>query len=126
MLNFSVLGRGATFAQRSIYVDYDKDQGERSYLSSLIKNKFPDLEVQIAGETGIDIFPNGKDKSQVLDYFLPSEELATIHFFGDKMEQGGNDKPLVDAIINRWQGDYKIHKVSNWTETFNVLKTTVI
>lgn len=126
MVNFSVVGRGATFPQRKTYHEYDLENQERYNFAQLIKNKFKDLEVQVAGETGIDIFPLGKDKSQIIEYFLPSDELSTIHFFGDKLQDGGNDKPLADVIVNQWKGDYKLHPVNNWEQTFSILKSTVI
>lgn len=125
MINFSVLGRNASFPERKKYHEYDLQNNERFKIAEEIKSKFPDIEAQVAGETGIDIFPKGKDKSQIIDFFLPSDELSTIIFFGDKMTPGGNDRPLVDAITTHWKGDYKIHPVDNWEQTFTVLKTTV-
>ena len=58
-------------------------------IADRIKNQFPDLNVQIGGQTGLDI--SDSDKSQIIKYFNYRDE---IHFFGDMMEEGQNDYPL--------------------------------
>ena len=58
-------------------------------MSDRIKSEFPDLNIQIGGETGLDI--SDSDKSQILTDFNPEDE---IHFFGDMMLEGQNDYPL--------------------------------
>lgn len=68
----------------------------------------------IGGETGIDIYPIGNDKSQILDDF---NEDDNIHFFGDKMDFGGNDYPL--AQKNKCGTN---HHVKNWEETYKILR----
>ena len=53
--------------------------------------KFPDITATVGGETGIDIYNKGADKSQILDDFNNDDK---IYFFGDKVSPGGNDWPL--------------------------------
>lgn len=110
LCNFSVVGRGANYDQRKAYVHYDTAINERENLAQLITSKFPRLEATVAGETGIDIYLKGKDKSQIADNIKP------FIFFGDKTDFGGNDH-TISLVAD------KVHTVSSWEETFNILKT---
>jgi len=122
MVNFSVVGRGCTPAQRSAYIAFDKRERERLYFAQTINKNFPDLVASVAGETGIDIFPKGKDKAQVLDYFKENSQYVTLHFFGDKMRSNGNDRPLADAIKKEYNGEHVIVPVLDWNDTFDWLQ----
>lgn len=110
LCNFSIVGRGANHDQRTTYVRYDSVINERENLAKLITAKFPRLEATVAGETGIDIYLKGKDKSQIADGIKP------FIFFGDKTDFGGNDH-TISLVAD------KVHTVSSWEETFNILKT---
>ena len=111
-INFSILGRGEdSMKYRKEYVKWDINTTERILMSDRIKSEFPDLNIQIGGQTGLDISDN--DKSQILRDFNPEDELV---FFGDMMKEGQNDYPLAQAIdklggtnysVNRWQDTYK-------------------
>ena len=89
-INFSILGRGegVNLPDREEYVKWDRNTGERILIADRLKNQFPDLNVQIGGQTGLDISDN--DKSQILRDFNPEDELV---FFGDMMKEGQNDYP---------------------------------
>jgi phosphomannomutase len=117
-VNFSIVGRGATVEQRLMYKYYDEKSEERVTLASNIRRLFPDLSVTVGGETGIDIAPKGHDKSQILQDF---ETYDTITFFGDKTRRGGNDYSIAHAIITKNLGD--VHDVSDYNETWNILKS---
>ena len=111
-INFSILGRGEdSIKYRKEYVKWDINTTERILMVDRIKSEFPDLNIQIGGQTGLDISDN--DKSQILRDFNPEDELV---FFGDMMKEGQNDYPLAQAIdklggtnysVNRWQDTYK-------------------
>ena len=94
-VNFSILGRGTgvDLSSREEYVKWDRNTGERKDIADRLKNEFPELNVQIGGQTGLDI-SNG-DKSQILRDFNPNDEL---HFFGDMMNEGENDYPLAKTV----------------------------
>ena len=118
-INFSILGRGEdNMKYRSEYVAWDKDAEERDKLAQNIRRLFPDLSVTVGGETGLDISQKGHDKSQILQDF---ETHDTITFFGDKTYAGGNDHSIAYAIINQKLG--KVHQVSNYNETWEILKS---
>ena len=106
--NFSVVGRNATHHERQLYVSYDEKTDERNVYAALIKEKFPELDATVAGETGIDIHLLGMDKSQVAKLIDP------FVFFGDKIYPGGNDYTIAQLAT-------KQYSVANWQETFLIL-----
>ena len=114
-INFSILGRGTgvDLASREEYVKWDRNTGERIAIADRIKNQFPDLNVQIGGQTGLDI--SDGDKSQILRDFNPNDEL---HFFGDMMNEGENDYPLAKAVEE--MGGYT-HHVRDFRHTWSIL-----
>lgn len=115
-LNFSVVGRNATPEQREHYKKFDASFLHRKDMVYLLSNKFPDISFQIGGETGIDIFPRGADKRQVIKY-LPEAE---IYFFGDAVHDYGNDQPLASAVYKR---NGFVFGVKDWRETMELLKS---
>lgn len=109
MVNFSIVGRNATFDNRQDYILWDNLSYEREIIKSCLEDRFDDLEVTLGGETGLDIYPKGKDKSQVADLIKP------FIFFGDRIEEGGNDLTIAQrAIIS--------HNVNGWKDTYSILK----
>ena len=111
-VNFSILGRGSTcFVEREEYMIWDKNTNERAENARRLKIKFPDLEVNIGGQTGLDLGAPGSNKSQILRDFRDEHEL---YFFGDMMEEGQNDYALAKAVQDR--GGYS-HCVKDWQDT---------
>ena len=111
-VNFSILGRANTcFVEREEYVKWDEMTGERREIARRLRLKFPELEVQIGGQTGLDLAPLGKNKSQILRDFETNDEL---HFFGDMMEEGQNDYALAKAVEEK--GGFHYH-VKDWMDT---------
>ena len=109
-INFSILGRGeGNMEGRDEYVKWDINTSERISMADRIKTQFPDLNVQIGGQTGLDI--SDSDKSQIIKYFNFDDDL---HFFGDMMERGQNDYPLAEAVKERLG---KTYQVKDWEET---------
>ena len=114
-INFSILGRGANWTEREVYKEWDKDEHERVSIARRFNERFPDLYATVGGQTGLDIAPLGRDKSQILRDFTDDDEL---HFFGDRMEEGGNDYSLAEAIKKR--GGYA-HSVNTYKDTWNLI-----
>ena len=115
MVNFSIVGRGATLAERKMYVEWDKQNRERESIALQINMEFDDITATVGGETGIDIHPTGADKSQILKDF---DEKDVIYFFGDKMSEGGNDYPLGKKL----KSPSKSFHIKDWKDTWNKLK----
>ena len=114
-INFSILGRGVdSMKYRKEYVKWDINTTERILMSDRIKSEFPDLNIQIGGQTGLDI--SDSDKSQILRDFNSEDELV---FFGDMMKEGQNDYPLAVAVDKRGGTNYT---VGSWQETYKKLK----
>jgi len=114
-INFSILGRGVnSMKYRKEYVKWDINTTERILMSDRIKTEFPDLNIQIGGQTGLDI--SDSDKSQILRDFNSEDELV---FFGDMMKKGENDYPLAVAVDKRGGTNYT---VGSWQETYKKLK----
>jgi len=99
---------------RKEYVKWDINTTERTLMSDRIRSEFPDLNIQIGGQTGLDI--SDSDKSQILRDFNPEDELV---FFGDMMKEGQNDYPLAEAVDKRGGTNYN---VSSWQETYSKLR----
>ena len=115
-VNFTILGRAEDpFIGRDRYVEWDRQTNERQDIAERIRNQFPNLTVAVGGQTGLDIGPIGSDKSQILRDFNEDDEL---YFFGDRMEPGGNDHSLGEAVKDL--GGYT-YKVDGWEETRSVI-----
>lgn len=109
LVNFSIIGRNCDDEQRKKYFEWDKKNKERKEICKKLREKYPDLSFEIGGEISIDIYPKGKDKSQILQYL----DEYTIYFFGDGIEPYKNDWSLAQALT----GDSKSFKVKDWQDT---------
>ncbi|MCF2141358.1 MAG: HAD-IIB family hydrolase [Candidatus Lokiarchaeota archaeon] len=114
MINFSIVGRACTLEQRKAYNLYDQEHHERAHLRQIIMEQFPEIEVSIGGQISIDIYPVGKNKSQII-----SKINGPIHFFGDKTMEGGNDYDLAKELL---RPPHKVTQVNNWEETMRILQ----
>ena len=101
MVNISPIGRNASLAERNEFVNYDKVHNIRRDFVNVLKKEFPDygLTYSIGGQLSFDVFPHGWDKTYCLKHVEAEKTLpggsgvdyTTIHFFGDKAFEGGND-----------------------------------
>ncbi|KAF2474501.1 phosphomannomutase-like protein [Lindgomyces ingoldianus] len=99
MINVSPIGRNASTAERNAYNAYDIEHNIRPTMVEAIKAAFPDfgLTYSIGGQISFDVFPTGWDKRFCLKHVEAEKdrpdgvEYTTIHFFGDKAFEGGND-----------------------------------
>ena len=114
-VNFSIVGRGANMTERLVYSDWDDIKKEREGIATRFNDKFPELHAFVGGVTGVDISNKGSDKSQIIRDFKDGD----VVFFGDRMEEGGNDRPLADAITDNKLG--MVVTVTDWKDTWNKL-----
>ena len=112
-INFSIVGRNCTLGERKLYVKHDLENRERESIAYQINLEFPDITATVGGETGIDIYRKGGDKSQILEDFNKDDK---IFFFGDKMEPGGNDWPLAAKLDAK-----RCYNVNGWRDTWERL-----
>ena len=123
MVNFSIVGRNCTQEQREHFFKWDNERGERKKISTFLKHKFKDLDAVLGGQISIDIYPKGKDKSQILD-IIEQERLVKPDeyiFIGDRTEKGGNDYPLALLMDNTDNCDF--YQTDCWKETQQILES---
>ncbi len=116
MLAFSLLGDDATSEERLAYRQFDAQARVRQRLADRVMRDFPSLSAQVAGDTSVDLFPRGKDKSQVLDHIA-----QPVYFFADRTAPGGNDHSLAQALHARNDGS-RVFAVDNWEHTWSLLR----
>ena len=94
MLNISPIGRNCSQEERMAFYEYDKTHKIRETMVKKLEAEFGDkfnLQFSIGGQISIDCFIKGWDKRFCLKYIDPN---ATVHFFGDKTDPGGNDHEI--------------------------------
>lgn len=128
MINVSPIGRNASTQERHDYEKYDKEAGIRTTFVEKLREKFGDLgegkklTFSIGGQISFDVFPQGWDKTYCLQHLEKEAkrpggvEYTTIHFFGDKTFEGGNDYEIYTD--SRTIG----HSVTNPNDTMEELK----
>ena len=109
--NFSLVGRNANWKQREDYALWDQFNRGRETVAMYYNNEFSDSVAQVAGQTSIDIFKVGCDKSQAV-----REQQGTTIYFGDHCHPGGNDYSSAMAST-------EFHHISHgYKETWKILK----
>ena len=115
-VNFSILGRGKDpSVGRAEYMKWDKERLEREDIAGRLRNAFPNLSVALGGQTGLDIAPKGGGKEQILRDFD-----GDVIFYGDKMDEGGNDYTLAHEIRERNLGT--TYHVYDYKHTWELLQ----
>ena len=113
--NFSICGRNADWDQRARYVEWEEHNKARHIVAMAYNEMFEESEALVAGETSIDIFALGKDKSQVTKLYKD-----TTIYFGDKCFQGGNDWSAAKIATKYYQID------RGYKQTWEILKKRYI
>ncbi len=98
MLNVSVVGRNASSSDRQSYFEWDQREGERRKFIEKFLETFSDYEASAGGQISIDVAPKGWNKSKALSVIKEDLPGHPITFFGDRMDAGGNDYPLAEAL----------------------------
>ena len=101
-VNICIIGRSPSMTkeQRIAFDAADARVGIRRKFLQDMEAKFGtstpyNLVFSIGGQIGIDCAPKGWDKTFCLQ-FIDSEEYDTVHFFGDKTQEGGGDYELFE------------------------------
>lgn len=108
LANWSPVGRACARPERQQFYEWDCRHHYRAELAQRLEAAFPELQATVAGETGIDIYPRGWDKSQISDRVRPFD------FFGDKCGPGGNDETIARRAQQVWE-------VTSWRDTRQAL-----
>lgn len=125
MLCLTLCGLGANKENRAKYIAHDQHQGERKKIQARLLKKFGDkIEVAIGGQTSIDMSMKGSDKAQILPLLRQYFSTQPIIFFGDRIEEGGNDLPLATALQQESEKNIII-PVKNPEDTFRKLQEII-
>ena len=94
---------------------WDPDNNKKMAICALVAPKIPDFEVRSAGLTSIDVTMPGVDKAYGIQKLIDETGIALedILFFGDRIQEGGNDYPVkamgVDSIgIHNWENTTQV------------------
>lgn len=98
-VTFSALGQQAPVDAKSAW---DPDGRKKESLRAYAAERLPDLEVRSGGSTSVDITRKGIDKAYGARRLMEILGLTTedILFFGDRLDEGGNDRPVADLGID--------------------------
>ncbi|KAL2165159.1 hypothetical protein VTH06DRAFT_455 [Thermothelomyces fergusii] len=124
MINVSPIGRNASVSERNEFEKYDREHGVRKAFVEKLRERFGHLGLtfSIGGQISFDVFPKGWDKTYCLQHIENEAKrpggvhYTTIHFFGDKTFEGGNDYEIYNDP--RTIG----HSVTGPQDTINELK----
>ncbi|MFC0315227.1 HAD-IIB family hydrolase [Gordonia phosphorivorans] len=109
-ITFSALGQSAPVDAKTAW---DPDGRKKESLRAYAAERLPDLEVRSGGSTSVDITAKGIDKAYGARRLMEILGLSTddILFFGDRLDEGGNDRPVMDLGIDSipvhgWEDTY--------------------
>ena len=96
LIYISPTGMQATEFERNFFVELDKKKNLRKNLLEQLRliDKNNMFEIVFGGSVGIAVYPNGWNKSQVIDYLKQINICSDVFYFGDKTEPDGNDYPI--------------------------------
>jgi len=107
-ITMSALGQQASPEDKYAWAEKYKDV--RPIYRDKVAEKLPDLEVRIGGTTSTDITLPGIDKAYGMERLIDAIDVSKdeILFFGDKLDEGGNDYPVkamgIDSIpVDGWE-----------------------
>src|SRR5690606_29768104 len=108
-ITFSALGQEAPIEAKQ---NWDTDGEKKSKLRDAVAAILPNLEVRAGGTTSIDITAKGIDKAFGIQKLVDvsSASLEQMLFFGDKLQPGGNDYPVLELGVTSIE-------VDGWEET---------
>lgn len=109
-ITFSALGQAAPVDAKAAW---DPDGRKKESLRAYAAERLPDLEVRSGGSTSVDITAKGIDKAYGARRLMELLGLSTddILFFGDRLDEGGNDRPVmelgIDSVpVHGWEDTY--------------------
>ena len=114
-ITFSALGQKATPEDKYAW---DPTGEKKTALRDLAAQSLPGFEVRAGGSTSIDITRIGIDKAYGMQKLIEALDISKedILFFGDKLQEGGNDYPVKAMGIDSLE-------VTEWEDTVARLET---
>lgn len=106
-ITYSALGQQAPAEKKYAW---DPDKKKKNALRDYAAERLTDLEVRVGGTTSVDITRIGVDKAYGMRKLMEALEIGKdeILFFGDSLQEGGNDYPVkamgIDSIpVESWE-----------------------
>lgn len=106
-VTYSALGQKA---QSEAKYAWDPDGSKKTALRNRVAEQLPEFEVRAGGTTSIDVTQLGVDKAYGMQKLIDILDISRddILFFGDKLDESGNDYPVkamgIDALeVSEWQ-----------------------
>jgi len=106
-ITFSALGQQAPHEAKR---DWDPSGAKRAALRDAVALRLPELEVRSGGSTSIDVTLAGIDKAFGMRQLAAhtSIPLASMLFYGDRLDEGGNDYPVLaigvpSVAVHGWE-----------------------
>ena len=106
-ITFSALGQQATPENKYAW---DPAGTKKAALRDLAAQSLPGLEVRAGGSTSIDVTREGIDKAYGMEKLIDAIDVSMddILFFGDNLQEGGNDYPVkamgIDSLdVEGWE-----------------------
>lgn len=114
-ITFSALGQQATPEDKYAW---DPEGTKKANLRELAAQSLPGLEVRAGGSTSIDVTREGIDKAYGMQKLIDAIDISKdeILFFGDNLQEGGNDYPVKTFGID-------VLDVEGWQDTVRRLET---
>ncbi|MGC4932677.1 HAD-IIB family hydrolase [Gordonia sp. DT30] len=106
-ITYSALGQSAPVDAKK---SWDPDGAKKEALRAYAAQRLPDLEVRSGGSTSVDVTRKGIDKAYGAGKLMEILDLGIddILFFGDRLDEGGNDRPVQDlGITSVAVGDWR-------------------
>ncbi|WP_108717706.1 HAD-IIB family hydrolase [Miniimonas sp. S16] len=117
-ITFSALGQAAPVDAKAAW---DPTGARKGALRDAVAVLLPDLEVRSGGSTSVDITRKGIDKAYGMRALvdLAGVPLAEMFFVGDRLDEGGNDRPVLDLGV-------RCHAVDGWEDTVAYLRDELL
>lgn len=115
LIAYSALGQEAP---KELKKAWDPDKKKRKPIADLLIDRFADkYAISMNGSTTIDILPGKIDKAYGVENIMNELEVTKdqVIFFGDSMQEGGNDYPVKQTGIATYE-------VTGPSETLQILK----
>jgi phosphomannomutase len=123
LLNWCPIGRDAGETERNAFKEFDTQhryriKGKKKLERMLKERNIASIEITLGGQTSLDIFPVGWNKTYALQHF-PG---WNTWFIGDRCMEGGNDKAIYDVLKKK---DQAFH-TSGPEETIKTIEEIIV
>ena len=121
LINWCPIGRNASDKDREIFVNFDKESEIRFRLLSALKYQIEQIDLKITcslgGNTSIDVYPDGWDKTYALRHFNNLD----CWFVGDRCTGDGNDKTIYETLLR----DRRAFQTSGPSQTADLISEMI-